>query len=296
VDNKVKLSQLKYDPLQFLLSSRQPAWVKYQTISGILHKPKGDAELKTFKAKRDNSAIVAHIRAKQHQDGSFPCLPWMHIHKYYFHQLLEMGYDLKDRTVTKASQNLLNYQLPDGGYMHPCGRYVNKPDPSVGWAACVSGYVTYALITLGFQNDARVMSSIDGMAKNQRDNGGWICRTIGDHSPYCIKSGTPWVFLCLVSSGRIEMNDQITKKTLKLFERHKQKIIRHGYLRDRFYRCDETLILQSLNFMGVSKDYKLKKYFIGYLLKKQQPDGSWHFKGKPSAWYTLEVLRVLKNI
>ncbi len=278
------------------MSSHQPAWVKYQTLSTVLQRSQDDEELINFKIKRDKSAIVTRIRVKQNKDGSFPCLPWMHIHKYYFHQMLEMGYDLDDPAVKKGANNLLNYQLPDGGYMHPCGRYVNEPDPKVGWAACITGYVTHALITLGFKSDPRVKSAIKIMYTNQRDNGGWICITSGKYSPYCILSGTPWVFLSLAKSGWIKFNDEATEKTLDIFKRHKEKIIRHGYQRDRYYRCDESLVLHALSSVGLPKEDRLMKYFIDSLLQKQSSSGFWYFKGKPSAWYTLEAINVLNNL
>ncbi len=292
----MELSLLKYDPIPFLMGPHQPAWVKYQTLVKILQRPKDDSEVIYLREKRDNSANVVRMRIKQNQDGSFPCLPWMHIHKYYFHQMLEMGYNLEDFTVSKAAENLLNYQLPNGGYMHPCGRYVNEPDPKVGWAACVTGYVTFALIELGFQNDYRVKSVIEFMYNEQRQNGGWICNTNGVYSPYCIKSGTPWIFLCLAVSGRINKNSQVAQKTLAIFKKHKNKIIRHGYKRDRFYRCDESLVLPALKLMGMTKKSDLIKDFTRSLIKKQEADGSWHFCEKPSAWYTLEVLKALNYI
>lgn len=278
------------------MDSRRPAWIKYITLLKILNRPKDDIEVKYFKAKRDNSAIVKRIREKQHKDGSFPCMPWMHIHKYYFHQMLKMGYGIEDPTVKSGVENLLNYQLPGGGYMHPCGRYVNVPNPEVGWGACVTGYVIYALMNIGFQNEHKVKLAIDFMLEKQRGNGGWICNTNGKHSPYCIKSGTPWVFKCLVLSGLINKNSTETLKALNIFNRHMKKIIKYGYQKDEFYRCDESLLLPELSLVGLPQNHKLVKNFIKSLIGKQLPNGSWPFCGKSSPWYTIEVLSVLKNI
>lgn len=113
----------------------------------------------------------------------------MHIHKYYFHQMLEMGFGLEDTTVRRAAENLLNYQLPDGAYMHPCGRRVNVPNPKIGWAACVTGYVTHALMGLGFRDDHRVEPALNVMLAKQRDSGGWICNTAGQDAPYLHRIG-----------------------------------------------------------------------------------------------------------
>lgn len=116
------IPDLKYDPLHYLFGPRQPAWIKYQTLVRILNKPADDTDVIHWQRKRDGSAMVKRIREKQLPSGAFPCMPWMHIHKYYFHRLLEMGYGLEDETVKRTTDNLLDYQLPDGGYMHPTGR------------------------------------------------------------------------------------------------------------------------------------------------------------------------------
>lgn len=287
------MKKFKYDPIQYLLSSRHPAWVKYQTLVRILGRPDDDLEVVHWHEKRDSSAIVARIRAKQAPDGSFPCLPWMHIHKYYFHQMLEMGYGLEDKTVKRAAENLLNYQLPDGAYMHPIGRKVNIPDPKIGWAACITGYVTHALMHLGYLKDPRVKTSLDVMLKNQRINGGWICNTVGKDWPYCIKSGVPWVFRCLAEANLIDKNSRITKRVLNLFSRHKKKIVRHGYQKDHYYRCDEALLLPGLHAVGLSDSHHLVRDLHQSLINKQQPDGSWQFRGQSSPWYTIEALVTL---
>jgi hypothetical protein len=289
------LPDLKYDPLQYLLAPRRPAWAKHQTLVKIVGRPADAPEVVQWREKRDSSALVARIRAKQASDDSFPCMPWMHIHKYYFHQMLEMGFGLEDATVRRAAENLLNYQLPGGAYMHPCGRRVNVPNPKVGWAACVTGYVTRALMQLGFRDDHRLVIALDVMLTKQRDNGGWICNTVGRDAPYCIKSGTPWVFRCLAEAGMIDGESKITQRVLRVIKRHRRKIIRHGYQQDRYYRCDEALLLPALRAVGLSTRNRLVRTLKQSLIEKQQPDGSWLFRDKPSPWYTIEVLAALRE-
>jgi hypothetical protein len=223
-------------------------------------------------------------------------MPWMHVHRYYLHQMLEMGFGLEDTTVRRAAENLLDYQLPGGAYMHPTGRRVNVPNPKIGWAACVTGYVTHALTRLGFRDDHRVAAALNVMLKTQRNNGGWICNTGGRDAPYCILSGTPWVFRCLAEAGLIEPESEITQRALGVFNRHKQKIIRHGYQDDRCYRCDEALLLPALRAVGLPTSHHLLRDLRQSLVDKQQPDGSWLFGGKPSPWYTIEVLAALRDV
>lgn len=291
------LSKLKYDPTPFLFSSRRPAWVKYQTLVRILGKSTDDSEVISWRDKRDTSAVVARIREKQMPDGSFPCMPWMHVHEYYFHRLLEMGYGLEDETVRRATNNLLKYQLPEGGYMHPTGRKVNIPDPREGWAPCMTGYVTKALIDVGLAEHPSVVKALQIMKNRQNYDGGWICREgpcVDECN--CIISGTPWVFACLALARMISIKDHMGQKAIALFSRYKLKIMRHGYKDDRCFRCDEALVLPSLHDLGLSKRHRLIKDIWKSLVNKQQPDGSWLFHGKSSPWYTIEVLVALSNV
>lgn len=95
------------------------------------------------------------------------------------------------------------------------------------------------------------------MLKKQRKNGGWICNTVGRDWPYCIKSGVLWVFRCLAEADLIDKKSQITKRVLDLFRRHKKNIIRHGYQKDHYYRCDEALLLPGLRSVGLSESHRL---------------------------------------
>jgi len=90
-------ANLKHDPIQYLMSSRQPAWVKYQTLVRLLRRPLDDQDVVQWRKERDASAVVHRVRSLRAPDGSFPCMPWMHVHKYYFHQMLEMGFGLRTK-------------------------------------------------------------------------------------------------------------------------------------------------------------------------------------------------------
>ncbi len=291
------LNNLKYDPLPYLLNSHQQAWIKYQTHVRVSGKPADDPQVVYWKNKRDNSAIVRRIREKQKPDGSFPCMPWMHIHEYYFHRLIEMGFGIDDETVRLTADNLLNYQLPDGGYMHPTGKKVNIPDPETGWAPCMTGYVIKALMDLGLSRDPRVVKSLEMMKNRQTFDGGWNCRE--SHCVdecNCIISGTPWTAVCLSKTQKITKNDNTGKKVIGLFSRYKNEIIKHGYKNDRCFRCDESLVLPILLDLGLPKQHSLVKSLRKSLIRKQQSGGSWLFRGKPSPWYTIEALAALNYV
>lgn len=288
----------RYDPASFLLREKQPAWLKYQTLVRLLKRPADDPEVVRWRDARDASPEVARIRALQGPEGWFPGMPWMHIHEYPFLRLLEMGYGLEDETVRRTVRNLLNYQLPGGGYMHPAGRRVNPLRPEWGWAACVTGYTTKALMDLGLTEHPAVRAALDVMLDGQQENGGWICDRNAQRGkfPYCILSGTPWVFACLVQAELISRRSRIATRALAVFCRHQEKIIRHGYQRDRCYRCDEALLLPSLHRLGLSHRHPLFRDLQESLVMKQRPDGTWPFRGHRSAWYTLEAAAALQVI
>jgi hypothetical protein len=293
-------TELRHDPIPFLMSAKQPAWVKYQTLIRLLKRPPDDPEVVRWRKERDASPLVKRIRAQQSRQGCFHSMPWLHVHEYPLHRMLDMGYGLEDKTIRRTVDNLLDYQLPDGGYMHPAGQKVNTPNPGIGWAPCVTGYVTKALMDLGLVSHPKVKASLDVMYSGQRENGGWICRHVGQRAPYCILSGTPWVFACLVQARLITRRSGITKRALSVFCDHKEKIVRHGYQMDRCYRCDEALLLPWLHKVGVSHRHYLFRDLRRSLLNKQREDGAWPFGGrrpvKRSAWYTIESVAALQAV
>jgi len=157
--------------------------VKYQTYVRLLQRVSDDPDVCHWRKKRDESALIANIRAKQDIHGCFPCFPWMHIHEYYFHRLIEMGYDMDDETVRRTAEQLLDYQLPKGGYM-----------------------------------------------------------------------------------------------------------------KDRCFRCDESILLPSLHGLGMSNQDSFFRHLLKSLKEKQQPDGSWLFRERRSAWYTIEVVAAMQAV
>lgn len=291
------LNDIKHDPLSYLMHPRKQAWVKFQTLTKILKLPADNPEVIHWRQKRDNAAITRRFREKQFPDGSFPCMPWMHVHEYYYHRLLEMGYGLEDNTVKRATDHLLNYQLPDGGYMHPVGRKVNTPDSAIGWAACMTGYVINALMNLGLTDHPEIVKTLEMMKQRQKNDGGWSCRESPcvDESN-CIDSGTPWTAVCLSQAGIIGKDSKVGRKLIRLFKEYKKEILKHGYKNDRCYRCDESIVLLTLVNIGLSKENDLVTDFYKSLINKQLSDGSWRFGVKPEPWYTIEVLKVLTYV
>jgi len=294
---------LKYSPLEYLLAERQPAWVKYQTLVRILGKPSSDPEVRKWKRERDASPVVHDLRARQNPDGSFACIPWIHLHHYYFHRMLEMGYGMEDPTVRRSVENLLDYQVPTGGYRHPHGKMIDPSTSRDRWTPCVTGYVTNALMDLGLTNHPSVQRALRVMHQGQKENGGWICDHVGKRAPYCIWSGTPWVFACLAHAGLIKKTHAITRRALAVFAKHKDKIIRHGYHRDHYYRCDEALLIPALRATGLTLRHPLVGDLYESFVEKQQPEGFWQFKAggghhrsnpkADDAWYTIEAVVAL---
>jgi hypothetical protein len=181
--------------------------------------------------------------------------------------------------------------------MHPTGRRVNIPDPNIGWAPCMTGYVIKALMDIGLEKHPKLIKSLEMMKYRQTFDGGWNCREspcVDDCN--CIISGTPWVAACLSQAQMISNDDNIVKKTIDLFFRYKKEITKHGYMTDRCFRCDESLVLPSLISMGLSKQHPLIKDLCKALVNKQQSDGSWLFRGKSSSWYTIDVLVTLNYV
>ena len=293
-------SYLLHDPIEYLLAPRRPAWVKYQTLVCVLGRDANDREVESLRIERDSSASVKRLRSKQLPDGSFPCSPWRHVHKFYFNQLVQMGYGLKDPTVRNAVDSLLKDQLPGGGYNLDArtAKGVDRPfrkQPG-NWSPCMTAFITNTFLDLGMRHNEKVERLLEMLRDSQRESGGWICKRSENDAPYCILGATGWAFAVLTRAGILRSGSESVKAVLQVLEKHKSKIVRHGYHRDLCYRCDETLLLPSLSRVGLTMNDSLFRDLHLSLVSKQQPDGSWAFAGRTLPWYTLEAVKALHAI
>ena len=112
----------------------------------------------------------------------------------------------------------------------------------------------------------------------------------------CIIAGSPWSFACLVQGHLISRDSPIAKLAVSMFARFKTEIITHGYMKDRCFRCDESTLLPSLHGLGMSNQDSLFRHLLKSLKEKQQPDGSWLFRERRSAWYTIEVVAAMQAV
>lgn len=286
-----------YDPYNYLMDSRRPAWVKYQTLVRLMKRPSDDEEVIHWQQKRDGSHQVAQLRGKQLEDGSFPCMPWRHVHAFHLNMLLFMGYDHSDETVANAISSLPKYQLKEGGFNSD----LRKPDGSIvfsrlkdGQLDCLTAFVAHILLDLGLEGDSHFQNLINILRNRQLENGGWICNRNKTDAPYCILAAIPWCFSVFSKlEGKISRN--WLQPTIEIIEKHKLKIQKHGYQRDICFRCDEAILLPALSTLGFSMNDKLLRDLFHSLVKKQKPDGSWCFRGKPSGWYTIESVAAIQT-
>jgi hypothetical protein len=291
---------LQYDPIAHLMASRRPAWVRYRTAVDVLGGDPDDPAIASLREKRDTSAAVRRIRAKQSPDGSFLSMPWRHTHKYDFFQLVQMGYGLEDETVRRAVDSLLADQLPGGGFNSDRrtakGREWPNENRPGNWTPCMTAFVTHTFLDLGMEHDEAVGRLLELLTGSQREGGGWICNRGARSHPYCIYGGTGWSFAVLTRTGDIRADSEGLKGLLGILEKHKEKIARHGYQRDLACRCDAALLLPALRRVGLTLDDRLCGDLYWSLVRRQQPDGSWAFAGKTAAWYTLEVVKALQTV
>lgn len=294
------LSSLRYDPLSYLLGPRQLAWIKYRTLISLLKREKTDDEVVKWRKARNVSLLVQRLHAKQLPDGSFAAMPWRHTHTYEFNQLILMGFGLDDPTVQLGVESLLNDQVIGGGFdVHrrtAKGVEKNNKSRTNCWNPCITAFMTKSLLDLGMRKDPRVQALLTLLKNSQRDSGGWICQRFKGPSPYCILGGTPWSLSALTISGIWYQMTGDARRTIELIEKHKEKIIRHGYQRDLCFRCDEALLLPSLHRLGLNMKDSLFADLYDSLVNKQTPNGYWYFRHKPSAWYTLEATVALQSI
>ena len=153
------------------------------------------------------------------------------------------------------------------------------------------------MLDLGLREHPEVKKALQVLYNGQNYDGGWICQRGGpcvDESN-CIISGSPWSFSCLVEANIIKLDDPIAKNAILMFTTFKKEIMKHGYMTDRCYRCDESILIPYLYSLGLSNQDSFFRKLYNSLKNKQYPDGSWYFRGNRSSWYTIEAAYVLSE-
>lgn len=326
------LRELNNNPTPWLLEQDPDnPGVRYFALRDLLGRHENDPEVRQARADVMTTGPVPVILDNQHPDGYWVKPGGGYSPKYQstvwqIILLVELGADPADKRVQRGCEYVLSHSIAANGAFSANQR----PVPS-GSIHCLNGNLLYALLHLGYANDARVQTALD-----------WQVRAItGDGAIEYYKSGTAGpTFACGVNLGqpcgwgavkamkaliavppnqhRPAINRAIEAGAEFLLsrdpavadypytERVSSTWFKFGFPLSYWSDVLETAaVLVDLSY---GEDPRLANTFQ-LILSKQDARGRWKLenslngkiwadierKGKPSKWVTLRALRVLKR-
>jgi hypothetical protein len=320
--------------VDWLLEEDNPA-VRYFTLTRLLDRPVKDPDVRRARAAIMTRGVVPGILSQQHPDGY-----WDRPDRFYHAKyrgsvwqlivLAEHGADPADPRIRQAGEFMLDraQDRSTGGFsLHEAVRTGGGRAREV--IPCLTGNMVWALLRLGFADDARVQLGIGWLAKYLRFDDGdskppadfpynhWeMC--YGRHScfmgvvkglkalaevPPAKRSAA--VKRCINDGVEFLLRHHVFKRSHDLGKVSKPGWRRFGF--PRMWGTDVLDILLVLTRLGVS-DPRMTEA-LDLVASKQCPDGRWlledtfngrflvpiESRGRPSKWVTLNALTVLRG-
>ena len=166
------------EPVPWLLESDEP-WTRYRTLTDLLDRPEGDAEVQAARgemlahpqvqALMTQAATWGQRPLKRHNDASHPL--------YALSTLADFGLRAGDPDLDSAIERLLAHQSAEGPFQSVLNihqRYGGSGEDTWTWLACDAPTLLYALLAFGLGAEPRVQRAAQHLA-DQVDDNGWRC-------------------------------------------------------------------------------------------------------------------------
>ncbi len=317
------------DTLNWLLEKDNPS-VRYFALRELLDRPDEDRETQAARRAIMRSEPVQKILAAQEADGYWVKPGHGYSPKYQATAwqilfLAELGADGRNRQVRRGCEYLLQHAPADHGGMSAAANAA----PSYA-IHCLNGNLIWALITLGYRDDERVMRAVD-----------WLTGAItGDGFERWYASGTTGPgFRCVANGGQPCAWGAVkglralaglpaehrSARALKATAAAAEFLLEHDLAKAAYpytgrisgewfkfgfplsYTSDVLEALLALAEAGYGRDPRLQNA-VQLVISKRSADGRWAMKhslngkmwadieakGRPSKWVTLRALRVLR--
>jgi hypothetical protein len=321
-------SQLNGDPIPWLLEADNPS-VRYFALRDLLGKPENDRAVRAAKHALMQSAPIQKILAAQDRAGYWAKPGHGYSPKYtatvwQILFLAELGADGAHAQIQRGCDYLLEHaQSANGGF----SAYADvRPGGAIH---CLNGNLVWALIALGYGDDARVHRAIDWLAGaitgDDFDAFGGLTPGPGFKCGINAKQPCAWgavkALRALNALPKKLRTARVNKATHIAIDfllsrdlaqadyparRVSAKWFQFGF--PLSYTSDVLETLLALTDAGCGNDPRLKNA-IDLVLSKQDDAGRWTLKhslngrmwtrieqGKPSKWITLRALRVLSRV
>lgn len=323
---------MKSKAIGWLLDESQPS-VRYLTLTGLLGRSEGDAEVKAARKNISRKGWVKEILDRRTPSGYWVSEKSLYGPKYISTNWMLLI--LSDLSVTKEEGSIgkicedwmKRFGAEDGGFDSS-----SRGSPKRGHL-CITGNTARALVKFGYADHPRVRKAFEWFVENQAALGGWSCWNYGSGPRG--RNLDSWEPL---SAFAVYPREKWTRGMKLAVEKGaefflERELHRQGDPYDPWYRFHYPIhyyydVLVGLDFMtalGYAGDKRLG-YAVSLLKKKRRPDGRWNLDsvnpdpespmgkwdlghprqasvpfslekaGEPSRMITLTALKVLSRI
>lgn len=315
--------------LDWLLEKNNPS-VRYFTLRDLLNRSEQDRDVQSARRAIMRSEPIKKILAAQSPEGYW-LKPGQGYAKYQgtIWQILflaELGADGNNRVVRRGVEYLLTHALAShGGFSCMAGV------PPSGAVHCLNGNLIWALVALGYAEDARVQRATDWLASAITGDGfdAWYATMLSGPKFECgvnmqqpcawgaVKSlralaslppalQTPKVKRATRLGVEFLLSRDPAQADYPFTERVNGEWFKFGF--PLSYTSDVLETLLVLTAAGYARDPRLQNA-RAFVESKRDANGKWllkhslngkmwtdiEAKGEPSKWITLRALRVIRN-
>jgi len=274
----------------WLLEESQPS-IRYLTLTQLLERPEGDADVQSAKVRIPEEGWAADILAKQDPKGWWVGEKSLYRPKYLSANwmlliLADLGTTKEDPRIAKACRLWIDrFAKDDGGF---------GMDGSARSHLCVVGNTARALVLFGYADHPKVQSAFEWMVKNASHLGGWSCfgggRNLDSWEPLSAFAVYPRPKWTAAMQRTVDQAAEFfLQRELHIQGDHYEPWYRFHYPVHYYY--DLLVGLDFMTALGYADDPRLK-HAVGVLKKKRRHDGRWNLdavhpdlEGAPADWY-----------
>lgn len=274
--------------------------VKYLSYKHLLKTDPRSKAMKELWVEIENSNEARNLFSKQRTDGSWgngpyklktlkeshtPFTPKYVTTVWILPILGDLGFDINDERIRKASEYVMSYRCPDGMFYrrrikHSITDVKGYSEPT--HPCDLSIYLT-ALGGVGMSQDKRLVNSYNQLLQMQREDGGWVSEF--HKQKFNWTRSCPWVSYFGASALYYSQNPEYSNQLIKALN----FLVWHLSIKEekeikKFYYHGHNIVKELLMFSEHEIDMSQKpiRVLLAWLLTMyHQKEGFFEYQGKP---------------
>lgn len=309
------LDVVRGDPIPWLLEPENPS-VRYWTLTDVLERPAGDAEVRAARAAIPTGPPVAELLAAQKRDGYWVkrdhYLPKNTGTFWVLSVLADLGLTAGNAHVRRGCDFLFAHQRGHGGFCRRRrirGRGIVWDDQP---APCTHARIVRFLIQFGYTNDLRTWAAVGWLLSTQRDDGMWLCRRHA-RGHGCLRATLDYLRVAALDPD-LAAHPATARAAAVVCDLLMEPRMGRYHVGDLwtileypYFGYGVISALDALARLSYTLEHPKVATAMEYLLSRQLPDSTWPLDqsaprppfdpgqpGQPNKWLTLDALRVIK--